>query len=425
MDLKTGKLAFELRLNTKLANTLPKISHIPSDQMLVTLSSKNDKGAALQFWNEQTGTLVRSIPLLMEPTTGRDWNLTVHPGSRQVVVTRGTQMKIWRSVRGQLGTPIKVQNPNNEGIDFVDSASRILKKTTLPANEPQLQQKTFEILELKDNKQLKACELVYSTKYARQFQAMAPNGREFAAWAPFPTGAAFKFFELQPQGQTVERLTAQTKGRVDLLKISPSNLLLWTGSEVYETKTGSLHSVIQRENMREPSSGYSGNWVGDSKVLAIAMIADSKDPSAKRTGANRFIVLWDAHTGKVLKVIEAPNAVALSVSPDGRHFAEATRDMRVRIHNTNDLVPERALRVHDSPVISVAWHPKLPLLATSSEDSTVKIWDLDSEQFVEQYGTFHTVPTRVFWSPDGTGLGVQLDQEAYIYTPKCAVRAPK
>jgi WD40 repeat protein len=107
-------------------------------------------------------------------------------------------------------------------------------------------------------------------------------------------------------------------------------------------------------------------------------------------------------------VAEAPFAGALSAAPDGSQIAEAGKDMRVRIRNGITLAVESVLRVHDAPVVDVAWHPVLPLLATVSSDRRVRIWDLRSKLLVQEYGLFSPLPRNVCWSPDGTVLGVKV-----------------
>jgi WD40 repeat protein len=71
------------------------------------------------------------------------------------------------------------------------------------------------------------------------------------------------------------------------------------------------------------------------------------------------------------------------------------------------ILTEREIRVHDAPVTAVAWHPTLPVVATASEDRSVKIWDLRSQTMVQKTGVFLNMPNGLYWSPDGRSLAVQ------------------
>jgi WD40 repeat protein len=78
-------------------------------------------------------------------------------------------------------------------------------------------------------------------------------------------------------------------------------------------------------------------------------------------------------------------------------------------------------------VIGVAWHPTLPLLATASEDFSVRIWDLRTDTLAEEFRTTRNTPTqRLRWSPDGKFLGVSYKastENLKIYEPEVCKQA--
>jgi WD40 repeat protein len=80
---------------------------------------------------------------------------------------------------------------------------------------------------------------------------------------------------------------------------------------------------------------------------------------------------------------------------------------------------ERELRVHDEELTDVAWHPNLNVLATASKDDTVKIWDLNTENMLEEFGLFHNAPNYLEWGPEGTRLAVKTTgDKVYFLAPK-------
>jgi WD40 repeat protein len=118
-------------------------------------------------------------------------------------------------------------------------------------------------------------------------------------------------------------------------------------------------------------------------------------------------------------VVPAPDASFLALSPDGTKIAEGGRDMRVRIRDARTLQVERSLRVHDALVTGIQWHPTQPILATCSEDCSVKIWDLRTESLVERYGFYEKPVDKVLWSPDGLQLCAAFNRAtSLVYRPQ-------
>ena len=125
----------------------------------------------------------------------------------------------------------------------------------------------------------------------------------------------------------------------------------------------------------------------------------------------------------------APHARAVAASPDAAELAEAGADQRVRIRDAATLEVKRVLRVHDAPVVDVAWNPRMPYLATAGEDFRVRIWDLGSGRMLEEIGFLEAVPVQLDWSPDGRTLAVRGQsfkdendkdkEERYFFYPKC------
>ena len=74
-------------------------------------------------------------------------------------------------------------------------------------------------------------------------------------------------------------------------------------------------------------------------------------------------------------------------------MAEGGSDKRLRIRNGQNLEVEREFRAHDKEITGIAWHPRLPLIATSSIDGIVRIWSVESWKMVEELrvGTGETV----------------------------------
>ena len=101
----------------------------------------------------------------------------------------------------------------------------------------------------------------------------------------------------------------------------------------------------------------------------------------------------------------------LAFSPDGETLAIGKWNGTVSIHPSGSGpsfgLPE--LKGHTGPVTSVAFHPKLPILATASTDGDLRVWNLKTNPPVPiKHGLLNrNVPlTSVAFSPDGRRLAV-------------------
>ncbi|MDQ3817421.1 MAG: caspase family protein, partial [Acidobacteriota bacterium] len=95
---------------------------------------------------------------------------------------------------------------------------------------------------------------------------------------------------------------------------------------------------------------------------------------------------------------------SLAYSPDGKVLASASEDRTVRLWDVATGVPLRTLKGHYADVVSVAFSPDGRMLASGSVDETIRMWDVatgrELRTFLDQGGTV----SSVVFSPDGRSL---------------------
>ncbi|RFC46278.1 MAG: pTyr [Verrucomicrobia bacterium] len=410
-ETATGKLIFENRVQG--VNT---IAALPDSGIIVTLGQRSDRCVVLQYWHQDTGLLVKSMPLLGNMKGG--WRLVVHPKTGDVAVVNGKKLRAWNF---QPSKPVTTLMSQSRGFDFLGEPWRLAR---ISGNGSE---SAVEIFDTRLTDYLKKPLAVFKSPELNAGKLVASKDGAVVAVKSHATGKV-RFY--RRKGNTYEETF---KGSPPFIPpnwaLNADGSRLWTGAGVYDTISGKEVCRMNREGLDVPQnvSGAS-DWVDGKTIVEIVLIKADWE-GAPEDAVERAMVLWDAETGARTLRVDAPDANGLCISPDGRQICEAGNDMRLRLRNGKTLAVEREFRAHDAPISDVEWHPKLPLLVSSSEDLTVRVWNLNDGHLVEE---LHGIASqaeqraeRVAWSPDGRTLAVAAGGNQTVGFYEMASTKPK
>ncbi len=123
--------------------------------------------------------------------------------------------------------------------------------------------------------------------------------------------------------------------------------------------------------------------------------------------AHCHLLSFEGHTRRVKSV---------AVSPNGKLLASASDDLTVKVWDLTSGQERFTLKGHTNTVRSVAFSADGTRLATASEDSTLKVWDTTSGEESLTLKGHRSYVTSVAFSPDGKWLAsASADQSVKVW----------
>ena len=212
------------------------------------------------------------------------------------------------------------------------------------------------------------------------------------AWSPDSTKVAVGFYGgiriwNTDTGELLDELTAHPGGVLSL-SWNPKGQYLASGG--VDTTVKIWNVATGQEEFTLPGHTREVNWLAwspDGRRLASA-------------GEDNTVKLWEVTAPDVRKS-HADRAFAWS--PDSRRLI-VTADDGTRILDAATRDEILRLSSDDGSVLSVAWHPKEPLLATGGANGLIRLWNADKGASVRVLDGHESGVRALRFSPDGQYL---------------------
>ncbi|KAJ5556427.1 hypothetical protein N7494_000342 [Penicillium frequentans] len=414
-DMMTGALAhtFEIPGSNFVA---AQVTFLADEQPLV-YSVERQVDSIVRLWDIKTNTLVQTLEV-----SGWVKFVTSSPGGRLLASVSNSMVKLWDIKTGMLTQTLEARSAKVDSVTFSPDGHLLACVSD-----------DFSI-RFWDTKTGALAQTLNIFPRSVFFMTFSPDSRLLASISYDPsvrlwdikTGALAYVFTL-------------TASIVYSVSFSPDGQMLASGSEdgivrLWDIKTGSLAQTPETpevhpmtflpDNRPLPSISHPfvRLWDAMTGALAQSLKAPSKwNKSATFSTDDQLLAsdsdgsvmpLWDFQTSTLAQNPDAPsdysNAVSVTFSPDGRLLI-STSVYHMVLWDTATGTPKQVLEGHSDHISSVVFSPDSLLVASGSEDQTVRLWDTATGALQRILGDESGSIWSLAFSPDGRLLASVSD----------------
>jgi len=192
--------------------------------------------------------------------------------------------------------------------------------------------------------------------------ALSPNGKTLASGGE---SGMVKLWDIETR-----KVTAKWTGHTDYVWS-----VCWSADGM-RVASGSDDGTVRVWEMESGEQVLGPIKSGNIMVFAVAYSPDSSNIAS---GGSRAIEIWDTTTGERLSTLEQDHVVlCLAWTPDQKKLIAGFHRGSIRIFNTTTWEEIAILEGHKEYVRAILLLQNDRLLASASEDSTARLWNLDT-----------------------------------------------
>lgn len=151
------------------------------------------------------------------------------------------------------------------------------------------------------------------------------------------------------------------------------------------------------------SDGELKSTLGKHKEAVVAIKWNRKGDYVLTGSLDSTATVWDVETNDLIQHFELHSGHVLDIDwCDDVSFAASTEKL-IHVCKIGLNYPLKTFPGHQSEVNSIRWDPTGSLLASSSDDSTVKIWSLKQDNCIHDFREHRKEVLISRWSPTGQG----------------------